>query len=178
MRKVISFVTSELGRIIFGLIFFIPAFICDYFGIKILPLVLYIAALVIAGASVFVDAVRGILRRDLLDEKFLMSIASVGAMFVGEASEGVAVMLFFLIGEYFEHKAVAKSRKSIRSLMDIRPDEACVLVNGSEEFVDAEDVEVGSVIVVRAGERVPIDSEIISGSADIDTSALTGESMH
>ena len=98
MRKVISFVTSELGRIIFGLIFFIPAFICDYFGIKILPLVLYIAALVIAGASVFVDAVRGILRRDLLDEKFLMSIASVGAM-LSERRARVLRLCFFSLLE-------------------------------------------------------------------------------
>lgn len=177
MKKITTFITSELGRIIFGLLFFISAFICEHLGVKILPLVLYIAALIISGAPVFIDAVRGILRRDLLDEKFLMSIASVGAMFVGEASEGVAVMIFFLVGEYFEHKAVAKSRKSIRLLMDIRPDEACVVCDGVETVVDADEVEVGSVIIIRAGERVPIDSVVISGNADVDTSALTGESI-
>lgn len=177
MIKVVSFITSELGRIILGLFFFIPALITDYVGLKTVALILYIAALIISGYMVFADAVRGIIRRDLLDEKFLMSVAAIGAMFVGESSEGVAVMLFFLIGEYFEHKAVAKSRKSIRSLMDIRPDEACVLTDGVEKYIDADDVEIGSLIVIRAGERVPIDSEIISGSADIDTSALTGESI-
>ena len=175
--KKLNFITSELGRIIFGLLFFIPAFVCGHLGIRIIPLVLYIATLIIAGAPVFIDAVRGILRRDLLDEKFLMSIASVGAMIVGEASEGVAVMLFFLVGEFFEHKAVEKSRKSIRSLMDIRNDEACILTNETETIVDADEVEIGSLIIIRAGERVPIDSVIISGNADIDTSALTGESI-
>ncbi len=177
MKKIITFITSELGRIIFGLLFFIPAFVLEHLGTRILPLVLYIAALIIAGAPVFIAAVRGILRRDLLDEKFLMSIASVGAMLVGEAGEGVAVMLFFLVGEFFEHKAVEKSRKSIRSLMDIRTDEARVLTDGAETIVDADEVEIGSLIIIRAGERVPIDSVVISGNADIDTSALTGESI-
>ena len=181
MKKIISFMRSELGRIVFGLVFFACGIAFEFLdrqtSYSFRALIFYIIALLIAGLPVFIDAVRGILRRDLLDEKFLMSIASIGAMFVGECSEGVAVMLFFLIGEFFEHKAVAKSRKSIRALMDIRPDEATVISGGVEEILDADDVEVGSVIVVRAGERVPIDSEIISGSADIDTSALTGESI-
>lgn len=177
MRKVKSFVASELGRIILGLAFFISALITEYAGSNTSALILYIISLIISGSKVFVDAVRGIIRRDLLDEKFLMSIAAVGAMFVGEASEGVAVMLFFLVGEYFEHKAVAKSRKSIRSLMDIRPDEACILIGNEEKCIDADEVEVGSLIVIRAGERVPIDSEVVSGCADVDTSALTGESI-
>ena len=106
-----------------------------------------------------------------------MSIASIGAMIVGEWREGVAVMLFFLVGETFEHYAVRRSRASIRSLMDICPDEACVLTNGGEEIVDAEDVEIGSIIVIRPGERVPIDSVVISGSADVDTSSMTGEPL-
>ena len=181
MKKVISFAASELGRIVFGLVFFASALITDYttrhLSFSLAALLLYVAALVVSGTPVFIDAVRGILRRDLLDEKFLMTIASVGAMFVGEWSEGAAVMIFFLIGEYFEHKAVAKSRKSIRALMDIRPDEACVLKNGKEEIMDADEVEIGSVIVIRAGERVPLDAVVLSGSADIDTSALTGEAI-
>ncbi len=177
MRNAISFVTNELGRIILGLAFFIPALITDHLGLKTVALILYIVSLIISGFKVFVDAVRGIIRRDLLDEKFLMSIAAIGAMFVGEASEGVAVMLFFLVGEYFEHKAVAKSRKSIRSLMDIRPDEACVIIGNEEKRIDADEVEVGSLIVIKAGERVPIDSAVVSGCADVDMSALTGESV-
>ena len=184
MKKIISVFRSELGRIIIGLSLFAAALACDLasrpmpdHSLYIIALPIYLAALMVAGLPVFIAAIRGILRGDLLDEKFLMSIASVGAMIIGEMSEGVAVMLFFLVGEYFEHRAVAHSRKSIRSLMSIRPDEATVLVDGVEETVDAEDVEIGSVIIIRAGERVPIDSTVISGTADIDTSALTGESI-
>ena len=181
MKKLISFTVSELGRIILGVIFFVSALITEYMtrhlSFSVAALILYSSALLISGIPVFIDAVRGILRRDLLDEKFLMTIASIGAMFVGEWSEGTAVMIFFLVGEYFEHKAVAKSRKSIRELMNIRPDEACVLKNGKEEIVDADEVEIGSVIVIRAGERVPIDSLVLSGNADVDTSALTGEAI-
>ena len=177
MRGLIKNLSSELGRIIIGSVLFASALICDSMDIKMPALALYIAALVLSGATVFIGAVKGIIRRDLLDEKFLMSIASVGAMIVGEWSEGVAVMLFFLVGEYFEHKAVNKSRKSIRALMDIRPDEACVAVDGKETVLDADDVEVGSHIIIRAGERVPIDSVVVSGDSDIDTSALTGESI-
>lgn len=181
IKKAISLAFCELGRIIIGLLLFAAAFITEHLtegtGFPVAAFLLYLSSLLIAGLPVFVDAVRGILRRDLLDEKFLMSIASVGAMIIREWSEGVAVMLFFLVGEYFEHKAVSRSRNSIRALMDIRPDEACVLKDGVEETVDADDVEVGSVIVIRAGERVPIDSVVLTGSADIDTSALTGEAI-
>ena len=177
MRKTVSFITSEIGRIILGVFFFVPALLIDHLWENNLSIIFYIAALIISGYMVFYDAARGIIRRDLLDEKFLMSVASIGAMLVGEASEGVAVMLFFLVGEYFEHRAVAKSRKSIRALMDIRPDEACVITGGIETVVDADEVEVGSEIIIRAGERVPIDSVVISGNADVDTSALTGEAI-
>lgn len=181
MKKILSFFRSELGRIFIGLLFFVTALLFDYLdryaSFSLRAFVFYIIALLVCGLPVFSDAVRGILRRDLLDEKFLMSIASVGAIIVGEASEGVAVMLFFLVGEYFEHRAVAKSRESIRALMDIRADEARIFENGEEKTVDADEVEVGTVIIIRAGERVPIDSVIISGGADVDTSAITGESI-
>lgn len=178
MKKIVSYLSSEPGRIVSGFAFFVFALLLDnltdysYFALS-----LYIVALIISGFPVFLGAIRGIIRRDFLDEKFLMLIASVGAMIVGEWSEGVAVMLFFLVGEFFEHKAVEKSRKSIRSLMDIRPDTACVVKDGKEEVFDADDVDVGSVIVIRAGERIPIDSVVISGNADVDTSAITGESI-
>ena len=172
MKKIFE---SAIFKIVASLILFILAVILEQSEIKLVSLLLYLIALAICGARVFIDAVRGILRRDLLDEKFLMSIASIGAMIVGEWSEGVAVMLFYLVGETFEHYAVKKSRGSIRSLMDICPDEACVLADGVEEVVDAEDVEVGSIIVIRPGERVPIDCQVVSGSADVDTSSMTGE---
>lgn len=175
--SIIKLATSNVFRIAAALFFFILAVILEQFD-KMLPsFLLYITSLAICGAQVFIDAVRGIMRRDLLDEKFLMSIASIGAMIVGEFSEGVAVMLFFLVGETFEHYAVRRSRGSIRSLMDICPDEACVVSDGVEEILDADDVEVGSIIVIRPGERVPIDCTVISGSADVDTSSMTGEPL-
>ena len=174
MKRIVQ---SEIAKIIFGLVFFIPGVILSHIGYEYVSLALLITALFISGISVFIGAVKGILRGDLLDEKFLMSIASVGAFIIGEATEGVAVMLFFLIGEFFEHKAVRKSRKSIKELLDICPDTARVIVDGEEREEDAEDVEIGSTILVRPGERMPIDSRIISGSCRIDTSSLTGESM-
>lgn len=177
MKKLFVFLKKDVTRIIVGIILFITAFILEQFEILISALILYIAVIAVAGLPVFCDAVRGILRRDLLDEKFLMSIASVGAVVLGEWSEGAAVMLFFLVGETFEHMAVKRSRSSIRSLMDICPDEACVLIDGEEEIVDAEDVEIGSTIIIRPGERVPIDCTVISGSSDVDTSSMTGEAI-
>lgn len=160
-----------------GATVFAAALLTDILGAEVASVVLYILALAVAGGQVFFDAVKGILRRDLLDEKFLMSIAAIGAVIIGDYREGVAVMLFYLVGELFEHRAVRRSRLSIRSLMDIRPDEACVLDGGEERTVDAEDVAVGSTILVRPGARVPIDCMVLSGNADVDTSALTGESV-
>ena len=175
--SVVNFLKKDIVRILVGAVFFISAFIIEQFSLAPVALVLYLTVLAITGLPVFVDAVRGILRRDLLDEKFLMSIASIGAMIVGEWSEGVAVMLFFLIGETFEHMAVRRSRNSIKALMDICPDEATVITDNGEVTLDAEDVEVGSVIIIRPGERVPIDCTVLSGSSDVDTSAMTGESV-
>lgn len=175
MKRLISFVKGDVGKIVIALVFFVSALIVEQNANPYAALALYLIALAISGGGVFIGAVKGLIRRDLLDEKFLMSLASIGAMIVGEWSEGVAVMLFFLVGETFEHYAVRRSRASIRSLMDICPDEACVLTDDGEEILDAEDVEIGSVIIIRPGERVPIDSVVISGSADVDTSSMTGE---
>ena len=168
---------NELGRIISGLAVFLSALILSGLGIEYISIPLYVLALFVSGYSVFLDAIRGIRRRDFLDEKFLMSIASIGAMIIGEYSEGVAVMLFFLVGEYFEHKAVRRSRNSIKSLMDICPDTATVIIDGDVREEYAEDVEVGTTILIRAGERVPLDCEITTGECELDTSALTGESI-
>ena len=177
MKKLIAFFKKDVTRIAISAFLLICAVIFEQFNFFALSLILYILAFILSGCEVFISAVRGILRRDFLDEKFLMSIASIGAMIVGEFSEGVAVMLFFMIGEAFEHRAVRKSRASIRSLMSICPDEACVLVDGFEEIIDAEDVEVGATVVIRPGERVPVDSVVTSGRADVDTSSMTGEPL-
>ena len=177
MKRLLSFLKSDVAKIVCALIFFISAIIFEQNISRYGSLALYLASLIMSGGEVFLGAVKGILRRDLLDEKFLMSLASIGAMIVGEWSEGVAVMLFFLVGETFEHYAVRRSRSSIRALMDICPDEACVLTDEGEEIMDAEDVEIGSIIIIRPGERVPIDAVVISGSADVDTSSMTGESL-
>lgn len=177
MKKTISFLTSEIGRIAVGGTLFASALVAEGLELTALSWVLYILALLASGYKVYTDAVKGILRGDFLDEKFLMSIASIGAMIVGERSEGVAVMLFFLVGELFEHKAVAKSRKKIRSLMDICPDEAVIIRDGEEITVDAEDVIPGDTVIIRAGERVPVDCTVTEGFADADTSAITGESV-
>ena len=171
------FLKSSTPKIIIGAIFLLSAIILEQFEFSVASIVMYCLALLVSGIDVFISSLRGILRRDIFDEKLLMSIASVGAMIIGEYTEAVAVMLFFLVGESFEHLAVNKSRQSIRALMDICPDEACVLADGTECVMDAEDVEIGSVIVIRPGERVPIDCVVISGSADVDTSSMTGEPL-
>ena len=176
MKRVIGFLSGDLGRLILGGVLFFGALLTDIFVESELIIIAYIPALIASGYSVFYDAVRGLLRRDFLGEKFLMSIASVGAFIIGEYTEGVAVMLFFLLGQYFEHKAVAKSKRTIRELMDICPDEAVRLDGEEETVVDADELSVGDTILIRAGERVPVDCRVIAGCADIDTSHLTGES--
>lgn len=168
---------NELFRIALGLACFIPGIVLEHLGVSMVGIALLVLSLLISGMSVFIGAVKGIFRGDFLDEKFLMSIAAIGAVIIGEYAEGPAVMLFFLIGEFFEHKAVRRSRETIRELLDICPDTARVITDGEASIEDAEDVEPGSVILVRPGERMPLDSVIISGSCRLDTSSLTGESM-
>ncbi|MBE6635681.1 MAG: cadmium-translocating P-type ATPase [Ruminococcaceae bacterium] len=177
MKKIFSFLLKDTGKLIAGLLLFAAALISELLSFDIASLILYICALLMAGHGVYISAVKGIVRRDFLDEKFLMSIASIGAMIVGEYSEGVAVMLFFLLGEIFEKKAVSRSRGKIRALLDICPDEATVIREGVEEVVDADEVAVGDIMLIRPGERVAADCRVISGSADVDTSAITGESI-
>lgn len=138
---------------------------------------LYILAYAAVGLSVVIDAVSNLFRGNLLDENFLMAVASIGAFCIGEYLEAVAVMVFFNVGEMFEKYAVGKSRRSISELMNIRPDHANIVREDGEcETVDPETVEVGDTVRVRAGERVALDGVIISGGTTVDTSALTGES--
>ncbi len=175
--KPLKLYKNDLFRIIAGASIFLVAIALQLLNIKIAAIFCFVLSLVICGGLVFVSAVRGIFRGDLLDERFLMTVASIGAMILGDFAEGVAVMLFFNIGEYFQHKAVKKSRNAIKELMDICPDTARIITENGEELVDAEDVPTGTKIAIRAGERVPIDAVICEGSADIDTSAITGESI-
>lgn len=144
---------------------------------KIPQLVVSLVALLIAGYDVFLEALEGIKEKELLDECFLMTIAAIGAFILGEYAEGVGVILFFQIGETLEDFAVERSKKSIKSLMDIRPDIATIIENGVERGVNPEDVKVGSIIIVKPGEKIPLDGKIIEGTTSLDTKALTGESM-
>lgn len=151
--------------------------------IRAVYVVLYLAAYLTCGRGVVLGAARNIKSGKVFDEQFLMTIASLGAVFVGEYAEAVAVMLFYQIGEFFQDYAVDKSRDSISALMDIRPDHATVISTNSNteeverKTVHAEDVPVGAIIEIKPGERVPLDCEILSGTSFVDTSALTGESV-
>jgi Cd2+/Zn2+-exporting ATPase len=138
---------------------------------------LYLVAGLLAGYRVIVKALLSIKNGQIFNENFLMTIAAIGAFIIGEYAEGVAVMLFYRIGEVFETYAVNKSRRSISSLMELRPDYANVMLEGEMHTTDPEDVEVGQLIAVKPGERVPLDARVVEGSSMIDTSALTGESI-
>ena len=122
-------------------------------------------------------AVENIFRGNVFDENFLMTIATIGAILIGEYPEGIAVMLFYQVGELFQSYAVDKSRKSIANLMDIRPDYAHVKRGNEVITVDPDEVQIGDIIVIKAGERIPLDGRIIEGNSMVDTSALTGESV-
>lgn len=131
----------------------------------------------VVGWDIVWKAITNILHGQVFDENFLMTIATVGALILGEHSEGVAVMLFYQVGEWFQSYAVSKSRKSITSLMDIRPDYANIEKDGKLIQVDPDEIQIGDTIIVKPGERVPLDGKIIKGTSALDTSALTGESM-
>ena len=140
-------------------------------------LLAYCVPYFIVGWDVLWGAIRKILHGDLMDEEFLMSVATIGAFVLGDYREAVAVMLFYQIGEWFQGVAVGKTRRNITQLMDLRPDYANVVRNGQEEKVDPDEVEVGETIIVRPGEKIPLDGVILEGSTAVDTAALTGESL-
>ena len=138
---------------------------------------LRVAAYLISGYDVLLTALRNICRGRVFDENFLMAVASLGAMLVGESAEGVMVMLLYQLGEYLQHRAVNKSRTNIAALMDVRPETATLLEDGKPVTVKPEDVPVGACILVRPGEKIPLDGVIEEGASALDTAALTGESM-
>ena len=167
-----------VGAVVFGVALLVPMLnilsdaICE-----IVRLVLFVAAYLIVGGDVLWGAVRNILHGQIFDENFLMALATVGAFCLKEYPEAVGVMLFYQVGELFQGYAVAKSRKSIGALMDIRPEFANVERDGQLTEVDPEEVVMGDVIVIKPGERVPLDGVVIEGASQLDSAALTGESV-
>ena len=174
-----------LIRIIISAVLLLSLTVIEHFvsiDYAILRTALYLVPYLIIGYDILIDAVRGIINRQPFDENFLMAVASVGAIAIaiydnGSYSEGVLVVLLYQIGELFQSVAVGKSRRNIAKLMDIRPDYANVELDGVITSVDPQDVEIGSVIVVSAGEKIPIDGTVIDGKTSLDTSALTGEAL-
>ena len=142
-----------------------------------LELTIFLISYIIVGRKVVLSAIKGIVRGQVFSEHFLMSVATIGAFFVGEYPEGVAVMLFYLVGELFEDMAVDNSRKSISELMDIRPDYANLQVGEELKKVSPDEVNIGNKIVVKPGEKIPLDGKVIEGTSMVDTAALTGESV-
>jgi Cd2+/Zn2+-exporting ATPase len=158
-----------------GAALFVAALLTDKGSLYELPL--FIAAYLLVGWEILYSALRNIMRGYWFDENFLMSIATLGAFAIGEYPEGVAVMLFFRIGEFFQDMAVARSRRSITELMDIRPDYANLMVEGKSVKVAPNEVKIGDILIVKPGEKVPLDAVVLEGNSTLDTSALTGEAV-
>ncbi len=167
---------KRIWRISIGAVVFLTAAIMNL-NIEWLQIALFVISYILVGGDVVMKAVKNIFKGKVFDESFLMSIATIGAFLIGEYPEGVAVMLFYQIGELFQSYAVDKSRKSIASLMDIRPDYANVKRGDELVKVDPDEVKIGDIIVIKAGEKIPLDGKVIEGSSMVDTSALTGESV-
>ena len=163
-------------KIIVSLILFLIAMIIN-FDNELINKGIFIIAYIIVGLEIVRKALRNIFRGKVFDENFLMTVATVGAFGIGEFPEAVAVMLFYQVGELFQSYAVDKSRKSIASLMDIRPDYANIEKDGKVLKVDPDDVKIGDIIIIKPGEKIPLDGTVIEGNTSLDTKALTGESL-
>ena len=166
---------KALFRIIISLSLFIILLFLKTDGI--LKLVLFLIPYLIVGYDVLKRAAVNIFHGQVFDENFLMTIATIGAFCLGEYPEGFAVMLLYQIGELFQDYAVGRSRKSIASLMDIRPDYANIEIDGELKQVDPEEINTGDIIIIKPGEKVPLDGIVIKGSSSLNTSALTGEAL-
>ena len=175
--------SEDLKPILVGAVLFVVGLVLDHFGLKWPTLGVCLVAYVLLGREVIVTAVKNLARGQMLDENFLMAVATVGAFALaiyeksGDYNEAIAVMLFYQIGELFQSYAVGKSRKNISALMDIRPDYANIEQDGQLVQVDPDEVAIGTIIVVQPGEKVPIDGVVTEGSSTLNTSALTGESL-
>lgn len=168
-----------LARVIIGCVLFAAVYITQKLSDlnQYIYLAMYLVPYFVTGWDVLYKCVKGIIRGDFLDEAFLMSLATVGALIIGDYPESVFVMVFYQVGELFQILAVERSRKSISALMDIRPDSATVLRDGVEEEMLPEEVCPGDTIVVRPGEKIPVDGSVLDGTSALDTKALTGESV-
>ena len=173
MRKIIQ---SEKVRVIISFIFFLIALIYGFDNVWINN-TLYIISYLLVGLEVLKNACLNIIKGKILDENFLMSVATLGAFLIGEFPEAVAVMMFYQVGELFQDYAVDKSKRSIKELMNIRADYANIYENGKIKKVNPKEVKIGSTIIVSPGEKIPLDGEIIEGNSSLDTKALTGESI-
>ncbi|MBM6861306.1 cadmium-translocating P-type ATPase, partial [Clostridium saudiense] len=173
-KTIVSYIKENISLFI-GMIGFIMAVLLKSY--PLIAFILFVATYLIIGKNVLITAASNILKGEVFDENFLMGIATLGAFAIGEYPEAVAVMLFFEIGEAFQKYAVERSRKSISSLMNIRADYATIFEDGNEIRVAPEDVEINETIIIKPGERVPLDGIVIDGTSFIDTSALTGESV-
>ena len=167
---------KKLIRIIISFILLVLAFIIKLDNV-IISDILFIISYLIVGYDIILKALRNITRGKVFDENFLMTIATIGAFFIGEFPEAVAVMLFYQVGELFQSHAVDKSRKSVASLMDIRPDYANVYRNEETEKINPNDVNIGEIILIKPGEKIPLDGIVVEGNSLLNTLALTGESM-
>lgn len=167
---------KEVIKVVIALILFLISLIIPFENAWI-NIGIYIISYLIVGLDVLIEAIKNIFKGEVFDENFLMTIATIGAFAIGEYPEAVAVMLFYQVGEMFQSYAVDKSRKSIASLMDIRPDFANIKKNGSIEKVSPDKISIGDIIIVKPGEKVPLDGTIVDGNSMLDTSTLTGESV-
>ncbi len=170
-----------LWRIIIAAVFFVPLYLISEDIVRVaVPrwalIVLFLIPYLLVGYDILWKALKGIRNRQVFDENFLMTVATIGAIVLGEYGEGVAVMLLYQVGELFQSYAVGKSRRNITELMDIRPDYANIETDGGIEQVDPDEVEIGSIIVIQPGEKVPLDGVVVEGSSALNTAALTGES--
>lgn len=168
----------ELLKILLGAFVFIFAFYEEMMGVESkYSILIFLVSYILVGGDVVYKALRNMTKGRIFDENFLMTVATVGAIAIGDSSEAVGVMLFYKVGEYLQELAVGKSRKSISDLMQIKPDVANLKVGNSIKVVDPEEVEIGDFIIVKPGEKVPLDGVVIDGNSMVDTSALTGESV-
>lgn len=169
----LKFINKDLIRIIISLILYIISFFLD----EKLSLIVLIITYIIIGYETFIRVIENFKKGEIFEENFLMTLATIGAFFIKEYKEGVAVMLFYEIGEYINDLGIDKSKDSIKNLVDLRSDKATILKDGKEEVIKPENLNIGDIIIVRPGERVPIDGIVVKGNSSVDTSSITGESI-